>query len=236
MMTRDEMARRQAAFQRDANRRVLPAWLVVLFLTTFLPWGLGGNLRDSGGPKWVTHALGATGFVGVLASVWWFGFRVNRFQRAHQLVCPHCGNGLAARAGRAALKTGRCGRCETVIVADPTGEPVSPDPAARKVRDRRLVRLTMTGCAVGLLFAWAAWVPLKLMGEAPSHLTWPVVVLFPLAAFGWVTAIVVLPVQYPRRATACLFAASAVALVVAVLAAALSVPGFFDLADPARQP
>ena len=91
-------------------------------------------------------------------------------------------------------------------------------PANREVSPRRLIRLTVVGCVVGLVAAWGVLIPLKVSAPTADDLTWPAVIVFPLASFGWVAGVVVLTDRYPRHPLAVMLGVSAVA---AVLTAAV---------------
>ena len=67
-------------------------------------------------------------------------------------------------------------------------------------------------------------IPLKLSGPMPGDWTWtwPAVIAYPLAAFGWLAALVVLMTRYPRRPLVVTYGAGAVRAVVLIAVRLLS--------------
>ena len=96
------------------------------------------------------------------------------------------------------------------------------DPGNRETRRRRLIRLTVVGCALGLMAAWGALVPLKLSGLMPAHWTWLAVIVYPMVSFGWLAALVVLMTRYPRRPLFVTYGACAVLVAVTIIVRFLS--------------
>src|SRR5262245_61329426 len=66
---------------------------------------------------------------------------------------------------------------------------------------RSLRRFTLYACALGLVVAYAAVLPLKGLGWMPPHISWLGALLVPPVMFGWLASLVVAPSWFPRRAT-----------------------------------
>jgi hypothetical protein len=94
---------------------------------------------------------------------------------------------------------------------------------ARGDRDgKRLVRLTTVGCALGVVVSWGVLIPLKATGPTPDYLPWLAVIAYPLISFGYLGAVVVLMVRYPRHPIAVTYGVSAVLIALAILVGLLS--------------
>jgi predicted RNA-binding Zn-ribbon protein involved in translation (DUF1610 family) len=223
-MTRQELAKRQRAFDRDRMRRLSPRLMAVMLVLVFTPLVLAIFLKEFGAPKWATNSLAVSGVIGCPLSAWCADIMLVRLKKAHQVGCPQCGKALIGLVGQQALTTGRCTDCGKILFPDP-GTLMSIDPGAQIARHKRLRRLTVVGCSIGLVAAWGTLIPLKSSGPMPPHMTWPAVVFYPLTMFGWVAAIVVLPTLYPRRALAWMLAATVVAVLVALVLSGLFSPG-----------
>jgi len=69
----------------------------------------------------------------------------------------------------------------------------------RPIKDRRLLRLTVIGCTFGLIMCYAALIPLKMFDGLPARITWTMVGVWPVLAYGWLGGTVVTTILYPHR-------------------------------------
>jgi hypothetical protein len=87
--------------------------------------------------------------------------------------------------------------------------------------DRRLRRLVVVGCALGLLLSYGVLVPLKLADLLPQHMSWAGVVVVPPAMFGWLAGMGVSATLDPRHSAAWILGLTGVLFGVVMLLAAL---------------
>jgi hypothetical protein len=86
--------------------------------------------------------------------------------------------------------------------------------------NRRLRRLVVVGCALGLLLSYGVLVPLKLANLLPRHMSWDGVFVVPLAMFGWLAGMGVTATLYPRHSAAWILGLTGVVFGVLVLLSA----------------
>lgn len=118
-MTRKELASRLNAHEKKEKR--LSFWLFLFPLLCVLGIGFSAGCLFDRIPEWFGKLLGGLLIViafGIPLSWLVLEWTLKKLRRAQTLACPACGNSLYREAGRWAVVTLRCVRCEARIVEE----------------------------------------------------------------------------------------------------------------------